>query len=38
MAESIDDWFANHEETSMGDAPDDELVEWQEPWDQTDAE
>jgi hypothetical protein len=33
MAGSIDDWFLNRQLSSLGDHLDDEVVEWQAPWD-----
>lgn len=33
MAGSINDWFLGRQLTSLGDALDDEAVEWQPPWD-----
>ena len=36
VAESIDDWFLEHADDSMGDSPDDEYVEPQWPYDEKD--
>lgn len=33
MNGSIDEWFADHGENSMGDSIDDEIVEHEDPWD-----
>lgn len=33
MARSINDWFMSRQLSSSGDALDDEIVEWQAPWD-----
>lgn len=38
MSRSIDDWFANNGDMSLGDGLDDEVVESPEPWDQSESE
>lgn len=38
MSWSIDDWFANNGDASIGDNIDDEFVEAAEPWDLSDSE
>lgn len=38
MSWSIDDWFANNGDASIGDSSDDEYVESPEPWDLSDSE
>jgi hypothetical protein len=38
MSWSIDDWFANNGDTSLGDGFDDEVVESPEPWDLSESE
>lgn len=38
MTDSIDEWYLNGEDASMGDGLDDEYVESQEPWDQAELD